>query len=399
MKNYMQQAIPTSSSKIKSTPSVRPRGAEMMLPHGGLPESFPMYLAQLIEETGGPTGPIGLQFVSRPDMERKYYSTGMKDPLIEDEHEVAPGLVYKYTTRDKRPGKKSKHFFYGRALWTITRNCAAYCRFCTRGREVGIIAGNKGVSDAALANTPHLTIEQIDETLAFIENEPNLNEIILSGGDPLTVSPKILHYVLGKLGDLQRKGKLSIVRIGTRAPIHNPIIIRDPQIEAIKQLRNPRMMIHINHPSELTEQSIAVLNRFRGECLGVVMSQTVLLKGVNDDVDTLYQLFMKCAENGIVPYYVFQNDAVYWAKHFTVPLKRAIKMWQELRPMLSGVAATARFVIDVANGYGKIPVPEGGAWNVDYDQGFKDFHGTKFKLDYAQAPAKTKKSRMNGLLN
>lgn len=388
--------VSTTLTTKPTLPSVRPRGGSMMLPHGGLPELFPAYLANLIEQTGGPDGPIGLQFVSRPEMEREYYSEGMKDPLLEDEHEVAPGLVYKYTTSDLRP-KKQKHFFYGRALWTITRNCAAYCRFCTRGREVGIASGNKGVSGAALANTPHLTIEQIDETLAFIEKEPNLNEIVLSGGDPLTVSPKILHYVLGKLGELQKKGKLSIVRIGSRAPIHNPAIIRQPQLDAIKQLRNPRMMIHINHPAELTEQSIDVLNKFRGECLGVVMCQTVLLKGVNDDVDTLYQLFMKCAENGIVPYYVFQNDAVYWAKHFTVPLKKAMKMWQELRPMLSGVAATARLVIDVANGYGKIPVPEGGAWEVEYEKGFKDFHGKHFSLDYAEA--KPKKKKLGKMMN
>ncbi len=376
----MNQAV--SHPKVSS--QLRPRGAQMKLPHGGLPEMFSPYLAQLIEKTGGPNGPIGLQFVSRPELERAALQIGMKDPLHEDEHEVAPGLVYKYVSSGKLHGKKAKHFFYGRALWTITRNCAAYCRFCTRGREVGIAADTSGASTAALANTPHLTMQQIDEALRFIEAEPNLNEIVLSGGDPLTVSPKILHYVLGKLGELQRKGKLSIVRIGSRAPVHNPVIIRDAQIEAIKQLRNPRMMIHINHPAELTEQTVAVLDRFRRECLGVVMSQTVLLKGVNDDVDTLYQLFMKATENGVVPYYVFQNDAVYWAKHFTVPLKRAIEIWQELRPMLSGVAATARLVIDVANGYGKIPVPEGNAWNVDYDKGFNDFRGNHFGLDYAE---------------
>ncbi|MEK7085469.1 MAG: lysine 2,3-aminomutase, partial [Patescibacteria group bacterium] len=82
---------------------------------------------------------------------------------------------------------------------------------------------------------------------------------------------------------------------------------------------------------------------------------------------------------GIRPYYVFQNDPVYWAKHFTVPIKDAIKIWGNLRARLSGVAATARFVIDVPYGYGKIPIPEGNAWNVDYDQ-FFDFKGTKHKL-------------------
>jgi len=86
----------------------------------------------------------------------------------------------------------------------------------------------------------------------------------------------------------------------------------------------------------------------------------------------------------VVPYYVFQNDAVYWAKHFTVPLPKAIKMWQKLRPMLSGVAATARFVIDVAKGYGKIPLPEGDAWEVNYLKGFKDFKGKRFSMNYAK---------------
>ncbi len=357
-----------------------PRGTKVSLPHGGLPEIFPPYLADLIIRTGGPDGPIGRQFVSRPELEKKYYTVGMKDPLMEDEHEVAPGLVYKYKSNTN--GVK-KFVYQGRALWTITRHCAAYCRFCTRGREVGITAGKDGTSKAALSHTPHLLMDQINETLTFIQKQPGLNEIILSGGDPLTVSPNTLHYVLEKLGDLQRTGKLRIVRIGTRVPVHNPLILRQEHYEAIKQLRNPRIMVHINHPLELTPQTRAVLERFRKDCGGIVMSQTVLLAGVNDNIEALYELFTTLAAEGVVPYYVFQNDAVYWAKHFTVPLPKAIHMWQKLRPMLSGVAATARFVIDVANGYGKIPVPEGNAWNIDYAKGFKDFHGKRFSMNYA----------------
>lgn len=339
-----------------------------MLPHGGLPEIFPPYLSDLIAKTGGPSGPIGLQFVSRPNLEKKYYKAGMKDPLMEDEHEVAPGLVHKYERR---------------ALWTITRHCAAYCRFCTRGREVGITSGQKGTSSAALSHAPHLLMDQINQTLAYIEKNQKLNEIILSGGDPLTVNPTILHYVLEKLGGLQQTGKLNIVRIGTRVPVHNPLMIREDHYTAIKNLKNPRMMIHINHPLELTPQTLHVLARLRKECGAIVMSQTVLLKGVNDSVDTLYELFSTLASEGIVPYYVFQNDAVYWAKHFTVPLPKAINMWQKLRPKLSGVAATARFVIDVAHGYGKISIPEGDGWEVNYEKGFKDFKGKRFFLGYA----------------
>lgn len=367
--------IPTTDT---ADTAPRPRGTRVMLPHGGLPEIFPPYLADLIKRTGGPDGPIGRQFVARPEREKRFFRQGMKDPLMEDEHEIAPGLVYKYQSNSN--GQKKDITYHGRALWTITRHCAAYCRFCTRGREVGIPAGQKGVSRAALSYAPHLLMNQIDETLAYIEKEQGINEIILSGGDPLTVHPTILHYVLGRLADLQRIGKLSIVRIGTRVPVHNPLLLQNEHYQAARQIRNLRLMVHINHPLELTTQTLAVLERFRRDCGAIVMSQSVLLKGVNDSVETLHTLFTTLASEGIVPYYVFQNDPVYWAQHFTVPIKRAIALWQKLRPMLSGVAATARFVIDAPKGYGKVTVPEGNSWEVNYDKGYRDFKGKRFTL-------------------
>lgn len=362
------------------TEKLLPRGTEVMLPHGGLPEVIPPYLQKLIMETGGLDGPIGLQFVARPDLELSQYSVLERDPLLEDLNEVAPGLVYKYRAGVDREG----HAYAGRALFTITRNCASYCRYCTRGREVGIPANQESDLGGALSHTAHLSKEQIDTSIAYIQNEQGLNEIILSGGDPLTVRPEVLGYICHKLGELQNSGKLSIVRIGTRVPIHNPLMIRDPQIEALKMLRNPRFMIHANHPLELTPQALEVLQRFRKEVGGVVMSQSVLLRGINDNVDVLYRLFTKWAEEGFIPYYVFQNDAVSWAKHFTVPINEAISLWQQLRPRLSGVAATARFVIDVEGGYGKVAVPEAGAWNVVWKDGFTDFQGHKFSLDIAE---------------
>lgn len=358
------------------TEKLLPRGTEVMLPHGGLPEVIPPYLQKLIMETGGPEGPIGLQFVSRPDLELSQYNASESDPLLEDLHEVAPGLVYKYRAGIDQEGRP----YTGRALFTITRNCAAYCRYCTRGREVGIPANQEGALSGTLSHTAHLSREQIDASLNYIRQEPGLNEIILSGGDPLTVRPEVLGYICHKLGEMQSSGKLSIVRLGTRVPIHNPAMIKDVQIEALKFLKNPRLMIHVNHPSELTPQALEVLQRFRKEVGGVVMSQTVLLRGVNDSVEVLYDLFTKWAEEGFVPYYMYQNDAVSWANHFTVPINEAISLWQKLRPRLSGVAATARFVIDVEGGYGKVPVPEGNGWSVDWNQGFTDFKGTHFPL-------------------
>lgn len=362
---------------IENNTEIRPRGTEVMLPHGGLPEVIPPYLQKLIMETGGPIGPIGLQFVAQPDLEKLHYDGIPTDSLLEDENEVqeAPGLVYKFKDQEK-----NGMVYPGRALWTITRNCAAYCRFCTRGREVGIPAGLEGVATGTLSHTPHLSDEQIEQTLEYIRTKPGLNEIILSGGDPLTIKPAKLHYVLSELRKLQDIGKLDIVRIGTRVPIQNPVAIKDAHIEAISQLKNPYMMIHINHPAELTQEALGVLKRFRRECDATVMSQTVLLRGVNDSVETLAALFMKLAKEGIRPYYTYQNDPVYWARHLTVPIREAIAITNKLRSRLSGVAATGRFILDTPGGYGKTAFPEGDAWSIDYEAGYKDFRGNHFPL-------------------
>jgi lysine 2,3-aminomutase len=353
----------------------KPRGTEVLLPHGGLPESLPPYLLNLVEKTGGPTGPIGLQFIAQPQLEQEGFVGGEQDPLMEDHHEVAPGVVYKYQANKTKDGIS----FTGRALFTITRNCAAYCRFCTRGREVGIPSGQEAAGlVGALAYTPRLSRSQIDEAIEFFAKEDGLNEVILSGGDPLTVHPEVFSYVLGKLGDLQKQEKLDIVRIGTRVPIHNPSMVTDKHIEAISKLHNPYIMLHINHPLEMTDEAIKVFDRLRKDAGARLMGQSVLLHGVNDDTEVLHRLFNKMVKEGVQPYYVFQNDPVYWASHFTVPIEDAIALWVKLRPMLSGVAATARFVIDVPGGYGKVAIPEGDSWNIDWGDGYRDFKGTIF---------------------
>jgi len=361
-----------------STNPLLPRGNAMSLPHGGLPEIFSTYLRKLIDETGGPEGPIGLQFVARPNLEKKYFNSSGMDPLNEDHHEEAPGLVYKYRGKLKKNGKVE---YYGRALWTVTRFCASYCRFCTRGREVGYMGSAQLNAQAALANKAYLSDADLDTVEKYLDAHKEINEIILSGGDPLTTPEPYFTKIMDRLSRRQDEGKLHIVRIGSRFPIHNPIGLKDWHYKQVGRLRNPYLMVHINHPAELTPLALEVLQRFRKESGATEMSQSVLLKGVNDNVETLYSLFTTLAREGIRPYYVFQNDDVCWAKHFTVPMKKAIKIWGQLRPRLSGVAATARFVIDVPKGYGKIPVPEGDAWSVDFAEGYHDFKGKIFPVE------------------
>jgi lysine 2,3-aminomutase len=162
---------------------------------------------------------------------------------------------------------------------------------------------------------------------------------------------------------MQTNGQLDFVRIGTRLPIVNPNVIKDWHYEAISQIQAPHLMVHVNHPAELTPESLAILSRLRKESDAILMSQSVLLRGVNDNPEILIDLFTKLAKNGIRPYYLYQNDQVPWAQHFTVPIDDAI----------------ALCVIDTPDGYGKIPIPEGGAWEVDYSN-FTDFQGKKHTI-------------------
>lgn len=357
-------------------PIARPRGADVLLPHGGLPEVASLHLLKLIAKTGGAKGPLGIQFLAQPVKERKHFKEGAKDPLIEDEHEVAPGVVYKYEGKLDNNGKV---LHYGRVLWTVTRFCASYCRFCTRGREVGTPVNIKATTSAAIAQNPYLSDEEITSVLKFLKDHKEINEVIVSGGDPMTAPQHYLTKIINGLVKLQKNSDLDIIRVGTRLPVHNPISIKDWHYELLATIKNPYLMVHINHAAELTPETLEVLYNFREKSRALVMSQTVLLKGVNDSVDVLHELFVTMTKEGIRPYYVYQNDPVYWAKHFTVPIKQAIALWQKLRPKLSGIAATARFVIDTPYGFGKIPIPEGGAWEINLSR-YKDFKGKKHTL-------------------
>jgi lysine 2,3-aminomutase len=347
----------------------------MANPEGGLPEIISPYLLHLIEKTGGKHGPIGKQFFANKKLEKKFSSTKIIDPFLEDTHEVAPGLVYKYKGKIGKDGKIKN---FGRALWTVTRFCGSYCRFCFRGREVGSTT-NIPNSKVALRRSPTLSDEELEQVFYFIKNHPELNEVIISGGDPFFCSKIYLEKIISGLVALQKTKQLDIIRIGTRLPIQNPLLFRDWHYKLVGTIKNPNIMLHVNHPAELSDEALLAIQRFRRESQATIFSQTVLLKGVNDNVQTLVELFNKLAAEGIRPYYLFQNDPIYWAKHFTVPLPQAIKLWSKLRPRLSGLAGTVKFTIEVAGGMGKIPLPEAGAWNFDKTH-FKDFRKKNFYI-------------------
>lgn len=345
------------------------------LSFGALPEYLSEYIKNLIDRTGGANGPIGKQFLlSQNSITSLDSNTSEYDPQEEESYEVAPGIIYKYRGKLSDSGSV---VHYGRVLWTISRYCATYCRFCFRGRFVGLPAVAKGIKKDAMSKKPFLNSDEIESCIKFISEHKEINEVILSGGDPFVVPEKYFGEIVDKLAKLQNESNIDIIRFHTRAPVTNPFHIKPWHYETIKKIKLPYIVLHVNHEFELTPEVCNVIESLR-ESGAILLSQSVLLKGVNDSVESLQNLFNQLVKNGVIPYYLHQNDPVTWAEEFTVPIDEAIEIWKDLRPRLSGLAAQAKFVIDTPHGFGKVSIPEAG-WNVDYSH-FYDFKGVEQKL-------------------
>ncbi|PIS22482.1 arginine 2,3-aminomutase [candidate division WWE3 bacterium CG08_land_8_20_14_0_20_41_10] len=265
------------------------------------------------------------------------------DPLMEDQFVKTRGLVHKYPNR---------------VLIELTLSCASYCRFCTRRRMVSDI--KKLI----------LTEKDVDNMYKYLQSQPDVNEVVISGGDPFTV-PVILKYALQKFNALK---SITIIRIHTRVPVSNPHLIKPSFYTTLKQVKKPLYIsIHFEHPDEITKATVAVINKLKA-CGATLLSQSVFLKGVNDDYETLYKLFRRLPELGILPYYIYRCDPVAGAEHFIVPFAKELEITTKLRANLSGIACPT-YVIDTPNGSGKIPVPL-NFWEFNKTS-FHDFLGKK----------------------
>lgn len=285
-------------------------------------------------------------FISKWELHAKEDKLSSSDPLLEDEYTKIRGLIYKYS---------------GRVLILLTLSCASYCRFCTRRRCVSEI--EKGI----------LTKEDINRMADYIQKHQEIKEIILSGGDPLTV-PELLKYSLKVFSALPQ---IKIIRIGTRAPVSNPKLVNDSLIKVIKKIKQPVYIgIHFEHPDELTKETIEACEKLR-KAGAILYSQSVFLKGVNDSYKVLYELFSRLIEIGVKPYYLYRCDPVKGIEHFRVPFEKEIKIATKLRKNLSGLAWPT-YVIDTPNGSGKIPVPL-EFWEFNKKE-FKDFLGKKHRI-------------------
>lgn len=338
--------------------TIEARGYDVALQESkGLPErKFSLYLTNLMLETGYPDGPISSQFIANPEAEA---TVGEYEGGPQEEHlYTVPGvqsMIYKYRGTYNEDGSVRDH---GRVLWTISHVCDAYCRYCFRGETVG------GELAKPISET------EITAGIDFLQRSPEINEIILSGGEPLFTPRKRLERIVSELRALQYRDELDFIRIHTRLPVTNPESMYGWRMELIEKMNNPDIVMQINHPAEITDELRAVTNQMRRRG-AILSSQSVLLRGINDDVDTLMELFTKLRKAGIRPYYVHQIDPVSWAKRFEVPIEEAKKLAINLRSRISGMTGTAKIVYDAPHGRGKVPLSE-GTWNDD-NKSFLDF--------------------------
>ncbi len=270
--------------------------------------------------------------------------SGNPDPLNEKGHEVVPGMINKYGNR---------------VLCLLTAECAAYCRFCTRRRMV---------SDVESGRIDH---SNVDLWSGYLREHPEVREVILSGGDPFIVHDSLFEYALGEIGSLQ---SIKVIRIGTRAPVSDPALVNARKLEAIERSAQPVYVgIHFEHPSEITPATRAAVRDLLSAG-AILYSQTVFRRDVNDDYETLYELFSRLPEIGVRPYYIYRCDPVPGAYHFMADFEKERRIMTELRRTLSGLACPT-YVIDAPDGSGKVPVPL-HFWEAD-TRSYTDFEGNK----------------------
>jgi lysine 2,3-aminomutase len=279
------------------------------------------YFISLIDPQD-PDDPIRKQVIPT-DAEMVPFTAMMEDSLAEDRHSPVPGLVHRYPDR---------------VLMLITTQCASYCRYCTRSRIVG---------------DPSATFSrnEFDLQIEYLQHTPQVRDVLLSGGDPLVLAPKILEEILSRLREIPH---IEVVRIGTRVPVFMPMRVDDELCNMLQKYHPLWMNIHVNHSNEVTQELAEACDKLTraGIPLG---NQSVLLAGVNDNVHVQRQLVQDLVRMRVRPYYLYQCDLVEGAGHFRTPVAKGIEIMEGLRGHTSGFAVPT-YVVDAPGGGGKIPV-------------------------------------------
>ena len=288
---------------------------------GRYPFGITPYYLSLIDRYN-PQDPIRLQCIPSPEEEKLYFEVE-DDPLGEEEDSVMPGLVHRYPDR---------------VLLTLTNMCPVYCRHCTRKREW---AQGKWVRRP----------QELERIYEYISSHKEIRDVILSGGDPLFFSTGKLECILVAL---RRISHVEIIRIGTRCPVVLPQRITEELTVCLKKYRPIWLNTHFNHPNEITKESSEACDKLL--CAGIpVNNQSVLLKGINDDVATMTRLCQGLVKIGVRPYYLFQCDPVSGTAHLRTSIDKGLEIIKGMRGYTSGLCVPT-FVVDGPKGQGKVPL-------------------------------------------
>lgn len=289
--------------------------------HAGFPFLLTPYLLGLCSKEE-PGGPLRRQFIPHAH-EQRSTPGDLADPLGEVAHQVAPELIRRYPDR---------------ALLLTTDQCAAYCRFCTRSRLVGSGEGPR-------------SLQRLGPALTYLRAHTEIRDVILSGGDVLVQSTARITAVVAAVRSIPH---VETIRIATRVPSLLPQRITPKLLESLRPYHPLFVMSHFNHPDELT-----ALARHACEALAnggfPVLNQAVLLRGVNDDAETLARLFRGLVRVRIRPYYLLQADPVKGTGHLRTPLATGVRLMGELQGKLSGIALP-KLIVDTPGGQGKVPI-------------------------------------------
>ena len=267
-----------------------------------------------------PGDPIWLQCI--PDAKELDDDGFPEDPLAEDSHSPVPSIVHRYPDR---------------VLFLTTSQCSMYCRFCTRKRKVG--------------DSSKINMKYIQDGIDYVARNPQVRDVILSGGDPLMLTDFLLERILKGLREIPH---VEIIRLGTKMPCVLPQRITPKLCRLIRKYHPIYVNTHFNHPWECTPEAKRACEML-ADAGCPVGNQAVLMKGVNDDADVMLELMRKLLTMRVRPYYLYQADTTKGTDYFRTPVSKGLEIMDKLRGHTSGLAVPT-FVIDAPGGGGKIPL-------------------------------------------
>jgi lysine 2,3-aminomutase len=328
--------------------------------------AIPPYYFSLIDPED-PADPIRLQSVPSPREAENPSGYELEDPLEEDKDSPVPGLTHRYPDR---------------ALLITTPNCSMYCRYCTRKRATLTRGGWEGVS------------ADDQRMIEYVRSHPEIRDVIISGGDPLTLPLAKLRYYLDSLKAIDH---VDVIRIGTRVPVTLPQRLYDTElIDLLASAEKVYIQTHFNHPREITPEAARVCRALLRAGMPV-NNHSVLLRGVNDNLRTMRALLRGLLRIKVRPYYLFHCDPVVGAGHFRTSVWKGLEIIEGLRGHMSGIGLPT-YVVDSPHGGGKIPLMPNYLVSMSDDAVvLRNYEGLLVRYQAEDKPATVEPTRTRGV--